>query len=323
MVRVGELLRQNREEQGLSLTDIEAATSIRAKYLQAIEDGDYSSLPGEVFAKGFVRNYAIILGLDGNEFMEIFKLELASTPSVDSTTAQTANTGNMTSDNVEPVAQTTSTPVNIQTPPAEVKETFSRPAVNPIGAASSKPVVTKKLRVGPFIAVIAGFLLVIGIGTYVILQVFFPAQGVSDNSDIKQKDAITAVKSNPHDQQQKQEQEVPSNETKEPETFVFALEPTGTINIIPQKDITIDKIELEVEFVDECWTRVVADEKEVYSGIMGRGKKGKWEAKDNIYIKLGNVDAAKLLVNGKAVENPAKENGPVVENRISIQKQEI
>ena len=319
MVRVGELLRRSREEQGLNLTDIETATSIRAKYLQAIEDGDYSSLPGEVFAKGFVRNYAIILGLDGNEFMEIFKLELAN-----------ATSGNQAINNVssassdesieQAVSQPVNNPVTIQTPPAEIKETFSRPTVEPFNTANSKATVTKKLRIGPFIAVIAVFLLIIGIGTYVILQVFFPAQGINDNSDIKQKDAITAVKSNPHEQPK---QDTVPTENKELEAFAFALEPTGTINIIPQKDVKIDKIELEVEFVDECWTRVVADEKEVYSGIMGRGKKGKWEAKENVYIKLGNVDAAKLTINGKSVENPAKESGPVVENRIYIQNQEI
>lgn len=319
MVRVGELLRQNREAQGLELTDIETATSIRVKYLQAIEEGDYSVLPGEVFGKGFVRNYAITLGLDGDEFMDLFKLEVASSASGTQNTEQVINNLN---DNI--VENTEKKEPVVQPPPPEIKgKTYQKTTVAPVSTASSKTTATKtkKLRIGPFIALVAVFLCAIGIGTYVILQVFFPEHGLNDNSDIKQKDAIAAVKSNPHDQQ-KQTETTNKAPEQEPEPFVFALDPTGTINIIPQKDIKIDKIELEVEFIGECWTRVVADGREVYSGIMGRGKKDKWEATDHIYLKLGNVDAAKLTVNGKPVDNPAKESGPVVENRIAIQKQE-
>ena len=76
MPKVGELLRDERERQGITLRDIEAATSIRIRYLQAIENSDYSALPGNVYAKGFVRNYAITLGLDETEFVSMYKLEL-------------------------------------------------------------------------------------------------------------------------------------------------------------------------------------------------------------------------------------------------------
>lgn len=73
---IGDLLRAEREKQNLSVKDIEKATSIRALYIDAIEKGDYKTLPGEVYAKGFVRNYANYLKLDANAVVNSFNEEL-------------------------------------------------------------------------------------------------------------------------------------------------------------------------------------------------------------------------------------------------------
>ncbi|KYZ77129.1 hypothetical protein AXX12_03060 [Anaerosporomusa subterranea] len=73
MQTVGEMLRDERERKGLKLKDIETVTNIRSLYLQAIEDGNYSVLPGEAYAKGFIRNYANALGLNGSECVELFR----------------------------------------------------------------------------------------------------------------------------------------------------------------------------------------------------------------------------------------------------------
>lgn len=73
MPTVGEILRTEREKQGLSVKDVEKATSIRALYLQAIEDGNFKVLPGEVYLKGFIRNYASFLNLDPGKMMDIYR----------------------------------------------------------------------------------------------------------------------------------------------------------------------------------------------------------------------------------------------------------
>ena len=63
---VGDTLRSEREKKGLSIKDIEKATSIRAFYIECIEEGRYDELPGEAYTKGFIRNYANFLKLDAN-----------------------------------------------------------------------------------------------------------------------------------------------------------------------------------------------------------------------------------------------------------------
>lgn len=73
MQTVGEALRAEREKKGLSIQDIEKATSIRALYLNAIEDGNYSVAPGEVYVKGFIRNYANFLGLDPQQMIDLYR----------------------------------------------------------------------------------------------------------------------------------------------------------------------------------------------------------------------------------------------------------
>ena len=61
---VGDILRREREKQGLTIADIEKGTSIRRLYIEHIERGNIAELPGLVYAKGFVRNYAKFLHLD-------------------------------------------------------------------------------------------------------------------------------------------------------------------------------------------------------------------------------------------------------------------
>jgi cytoskeleton protein RodZ len=72
---VGQLLRETRESYGSDIARVASALRIRAAYLEAIEEGHYDRLPGPVYALGFVRAYAVHLGLDGEEAVRRFKLE--------------------------------------------------------------------------------------------------------------------------------------------------------------------------------------------------------------------------------------------------------
>ncbi len=74
---IGELLRQTRQSYGGDIDRIAATLRIRASYLTAIELGQYDKLPGPVYAQGFVRAYAVHLGLDGDEAIRRFKQEIA------------------------------------------------------------------------------------------------------------------------------------------------------------------------------------------------------------------------------------------------------
>ncbi len=64
-----ERLYSARERKGVDLYRAERDTKIRARYLGALERGDYKELPGAVYTKGFLRNYALYLGLDPEDVL--------------------------------------------------------------------------------------------------------------------------------------------------------------------------------------------------------------------------------------------------------------
>jgi cytoskeletal protein RodZ len=72
MGQLAELLKEARQNKEVSLEEVEEELKIRRKYLQALEEEDFSSMPPEVYVKGFLRNYAIYLGLDPEEVRDLY-----------------------------------------------------------------------------------------------------------------------------------------------------------------------------------------------------------------------------------------------------------
>jgi cytoskeletal protein RodZ len=69
MSDLGQWLREAREARGLSLAEVEEATRIRQHFLSALEADEWSSLPSEAVGRGFLRNYALFLGLSADDFI--------------------------------------------------------------------------------------------------------------------------------------------------------------------------------------------------------------------------------------------------------------
>jgi hypothetical protein len=74
MPDIGETLRDARMRAHIDVSEIEAKTKIRAKYLRALENEEWGLLPGPTFVKSFLRTYAQALGLDGKALVEQYRL---------------------------------------------------------------------------------------------------------------------------------------------------------------------------------------------------------------------------------------------------------
>jgi cytoskeleton protein RodZ len=74
MADIGATLREARTRQRIEISDLEAETKIRAKYLRALENEEWDQLPGPAYVKSFLRTYADALGLDGKLLIAEYKL---------------------------------------------------------------------------------------------------------------------------------------------------------------------------------------------------------------------------------------------------------
>jgi hypothetical protein len=166
MFAIGDSLREARTRRGLSPADVQKGLRIRERYLTALEEERWDLLPGEAYVKGFLRQYAEFLGLDGNLYIEEYTTrsrhdEEALVP--DSLAPPTRRPGRLRLLGVLTVVaaiaglvawQLGGTPKPVQTPSvgaadaaaASLPRVRPKPAVTKVPAAAAKP--------GPAVAVL-------------------------------------------------------------------------------------------------------------------------------------------------------------------------
>lgn len=90
----GNAFREARNRRKIDLSEVEAATRIRVRYLRAIEDEDWDVLPEGVYTRGFIRTYGTFLGLDGERLAEDYRRDIEGEPApAAAAVATTASTG--------------------------------------------------------------------------------------------------------------------------------------------------------------------------------------------------------------------------------------
>jgi cytoskeletal protein RodZ len=92
MKEIGDLLQKARIKKKLSLEEINDETKIRLDQLKAIEAGDFQKLPGEVYVKGFIMNFARAVGLDEHEVLKKY-YELKNATETGTDVEASADTG--------------------------------------------------------------------------------------------------------------------------------------------------------------------------------------------------------------------------------------
>lgn len=72
-VGIGRALRKARQRLGLSLPEVSRGTRLRTEYLEALEREAFDELPGDAYARGFLRSYASFLGLDPDKVSAVYE----------------------------------------------------------------------------------------------------------------------------------------------------------------------------------------------------------------------------------------------------------
>jgi len=263
MIDVGQLLRQTREAKSLSLADVEAQIRIRRRYLAALEAGDWSELPNEVVARGFLATYA--------RFLQIDPATLAALEG-------------------RPEA-TTATPA--PSPPAP-PPTYQPISLDLFDDATRRRRLYRRLvqlAILGLVAVAIGFalmrwgmpLLLESNGEAAVATATLPPAGTPATPPVI---IIGAASPTP----------VPSPTTVQGPAATATPTPTFT----PTPTATpIGQIVLGVRVSQRAWLRVLADEQVVFEGITEPGFAREFTAAQTLQLRTGNAGGVTLVVNGR------------------------
>lgn len=260
---VGDILRGEREKQGLTIDDIARETSIRDAYLEAIEKGDYDALPGDVYAKGFIRNYSRFLQLDGDALLQKYDEERNITKTVQPVDKQKAD------EPKKPAGHHSLFGRGKEKKEASEKQ---QPADHSVSAAQpEKPKnlfaagdayrnsLEKEEKSGSkkFMILLGAMVVFLG-GVYIAFM--------DDGTEPAPKETV---------QVEEAQQPAPPAEKK------------------------YDDVEITAKALENCWISVKADGQTIFEGTIEKGKEMSWKGKESIEILAGNAGGIQITYNGK------------------------
>lgn len=295
MSDTGNPLRQARESKNLTLADVEAATRIKARYLEALEEGRWDDLPGPVQARGFLKNYAAFLGINCDGLMMASAREVnnimppaALPPKALPPMPQPAAPPPAVPPPLEP-AQTR--PANIPEPPTSPpKETartpeppFAQPAAQPPSAQpSSSPTLEERINLPPWLSIdmIVGG---IALALFVIVALLAARSYV-----IPLVSKLAAPPPTPTGVAVTRPQAAFTPTSTITPTAVFPVNPNGGIQI-------------GLAAMEHAWVRITTDGVTAFEGLIAPGQSLTWDAKEQLIVETGNGAAFNYAVNGKSM----------------------
>jgi cytoskeleton protein RodZ len=313
---LGQRLKTQREEKGFSLRAIADRTRIPLSVLESLEAGDNSHLPAPVFVKGFLRSYAIEIGLKPEEVIGDYKL---SNPEPDrSVVVPVTARPNLDKGSrvfvwlplvllvivvgagvyfVMPYLQTLSVskPVTVEEgmgeDPKDMRDTADSDAsLSPSLLPSSETIEPRTTGV-----------------VAPVPPVVEPPSQVASIDDTARSNADTdAVDSTPP-------VDYPAT-TEDVSTSVPTEETPASpsAGILPPVDEAEGPHELKLDFSDDVWVQVIIDGDETQHGLFGAGMTKSWQADKKISLRIGNAGGVRVFFDGQDLGIPG-ESGKVVE----------
>lgn len=278
MDELGDILREAREARGLTLAQVQGKIRISTKFLDALENGQYETLPTAVHVRGFLRNYARFLELDPKPLLERYESGQNRRP-VRATlngSAYLQNTAPIPSLDEHPFF----VPVNVELG-GNRNDSDSTMRLVIIAAL----LIALALVANRFIPLLIGN----GDGTSALTQGLNEAvSGIINNGD-NQETAIEVT-----------------DET--PLSTGELIIPTGVNNTLalptatptrPALPVTLESIELTLEITERVWMEVTIDGSVVYEGQATRGDGPfEWVAQQEARFTTGNGAGVFVTING-------------------------
>ncbi len=279
MATVGDLLRETREAKGLSLDQVENATHIRQRLLQALEENDFSALPAPVFVKGFLRNYAQLLGLNPDDVLQMYKSQVGDDAVTfhPTTLTEPLETGRRFGTGVWGLLLMIAIVallawISLQQGWIRIPPRASGNGGTP-GAQSTATTAAVGVIATSTPATIAPPTATTGISPS-------PAATDTPTSSPTSASATATATGTPT------------------RTWTLSPTPSVTPTVFAIADAT-SGIHLELEFTTRVWLRVYTDGEMVFQGFADKGTTQTYDAKEQVYVHCGYGSGVTAIVNGQ------------------------
>jgi len=304
---LGDQLRRARENKHWSLEEAEKTTGIRKRFLQAMEEGRWDVLPGELQVRGFLKSYSNHLGLNGEEMLALHERRVQSAQTA--TALQSASPERPVTVRPAPpqsakpkpsVTQPTrsATPPAAQTQPAP--QSAAPPLVTPVIAPSAPPkpharstittIRTPLPQLPSWLTLEVGLIalaaiLVMCVIVLLVSLLTAPAPSATPAPRPTATRLMRAVEPSPT---------VPSaTSTALPASnnITSSVHPTGTTGYV----------QVSLSATEHVWVRVKTDGQTAFEKMLDPGQTLKWEAKELVVVETGNGAGLTASANGKPV----------------------
>lgn len=268
MSDLGQLLKKARQERGITLEQLQETTKIRVRYLEAIEEENFSVLPGNFYVRAFIKSYAEAVGMDPEEVIRMYQNVIPSSQSEVKVDTIRPQTRARTNPNTDRIARWASTLL--------VLSFF----------------VLIFMIIYHFVLSKDGEDQNIADGTPIVQNVD-PSNGSND------------VEPEPEPEtEQETEQEPPVEPEKKPEPVLTFAATDGSTHVYTITNAEGLKLELSLPG-GSCWVQVKqggSSGTEISQKTYAKDQTDVWEVEDSLYVRLGNPRAVQLKVNGIEVE---------------------
>lgn len=320
MERLGKKLKNRREELVFTIKDIEAKTNIRAKYLDAIERGEYDVLPGEVFLKGFIKNYSESLGFDSADILKQYHAEKNNISCIPEDEIVTTTEKNIkeTSKEIEEIINTLSNNIYVNEPTPQNKNDGKKSKIN----AYEKMPERKSSSGMKSILIVLLIVCVTGVAGYMLF-----AENGDSNKKVIETPVVTMAQPNTPTSSSTKETKVMENKPVEtpkvPEVPTIPTTPTKPVEPSkPEAKPSAPAVEAKPEnktddvnkatdvkkavrvmanITESCWMNVVVDGKTAFTGTAKAGENKSWTANEVVTVHLGNAGGVNLTVNDQLI----------------------
>jgi len=300
---LGDQLRRAREDKHWSLEEAEKTTGIRKRFLQAMEEGRWEALPGELQVRGFLRSYSNHLGLNGEDMLALHERRVQSAQTA--TALQSASPERPVAvrpappQSVKPklpITQSTrsATPNATQTqpaphsaaPPLVMPSALSKPSA-PSTATPAQAILSRlpswlTLEVG---LIALAVILVLCVIVLLVSLLTSPAPSAAPAPRPTATRLVRAVE--------------PSPTILSATSTALPVSNNITSSIHPIS--TTGYVQVALSATEHVWVRVKTDGQTAFEKMLDPGQTLKWEAKELVVVEAGNGAGLTASANGKPV----------------------